>query len=149
MDETKVKIINKLTDGPLCGCGSLPTHEIVYHSNKWSLKPDQIERYCQDCIKKELSLFHQKMSLRIRDNATVKELNFPKDVLEALQMVVSSNTTSHYKHLMIKKLSDGSACCVCGGLPTHEVIYHLDGATQIERYCESCIKKVYERTPVL
>ncbi len=92
----------------------------------------------------------QEMSLRIRDNATVKELNFPKDVLEALERIVSSkNMMDVTKHARIRKLSEGSACCICRGIPTHEVVYHLDGATRMERYCQDCIKKVYERTPVL
>ncbi len=90
------------------------------------------------------------MLVRMRDNATVKELQIPKDKLEVLQKIVSSkNISSITKHAMIRKLSGGSACCICGALPTHEVIYHLEGATQMEMYCESCIKKVYQREAVL
>ncbi len=88
--------------------------------------------------------------LRIRDNATVKELNIPKDKLEVLERIVSSNNIKdETKHRMIRKLSEGSSCCICRGIPSMEVIYHLEGATKMERYCSECIKKVYERTPVL
>ena len=40
-------------------------------------------------------------------------------------------------------------CCVCGNMPTQEVIYQLQDAKRIEKYCDSCIKKVYERDQVL
>ncbi len=86
----------------------------------------------------------------MRDNATVKELNIPKDVLEVLQKIQDSKTImDETKDRMIKKLTSGSQCCICRGIPTHEVIYRLEGATQMERYCEPCIKKVYEREQVL
>ena len=86
----------------------------------------------------------------MRDNATVKELNIPKDKLEVLQKIVSSNNImDDTKHAMIRKLSEGSACCICRGIPSMEVIYHLEGATQMERYCSECIKKVYQREAVL
>ncbi len=88
--------------------------------------------------------------LRIRDNATVRELNIPKDKMEVLQKIASSkNINDEAKQRTLKKLTEGSLCVVCRGIPTHEVIYHLEGATRMERYCQNCIRKVYERTPVL
>ncbi len=85
--------------------------------------------------------------IRIRDNPTVKELNIPKDKMELLQKIESSNITDERKQRDLKKLT-GSQCCICS-IPSHEVIYHIDGATQMERYCQDCIKKVFEREAVL
>ena len=74
--------------------------------------------------------------LRIRpDNATVRELNIPKEKLEVLEKVVSSpQTTDDIKKLMIKKFAEVSPCCVCGGIPSLEVVYDADGASRVERY---------------
>ncbi len=90
--------------------------------------------------------------LRIRESATVKDLNIPRDKLEVLQKIVSSNNfREETKHNMIRKLSDGSPCCVCRGIPSFQVSYPVPdgGATLVERYCQDCIKKVFEREAVL
>ena len=90
--------------------------------------------------------------LRMRDNATVQELRIPNDALEVLQKIVSSdNITEYTKQNMIRKLSEGSPCCVCRGIPSLKVSYPVPdgGATLVERYCEDCIKKVYQREQVL
>jgi uncharacterized Rossmann fold enzyme len=89
--------------------------------------------------------------LRIRpDNATIRELNIPKENLEELQNILSSpKTTEDIKKIMIKKLAKASPCCVCGGIPSLEVIYDADGASRIERYCESCANRVFSRNAVL
>jgi hypothetical protein len=89
--------------------------------------------------------------LRIRpDNGTIRELNIPKDTLEELQKIVSSRqATDDIKKLMIKKFTKVSPCCVCGGIPSLEVIYDADGASRIERYCESCANRVFSRNAVL
>jgi hypothetical protein len=89
--------------------------------------------------------------LRIRpDNGTIRELNIPREKLEVLQKVVSSpQTTDDVKKIMIKKFAKVSPCCVCGGIPSLEVVYDADGASRIERYCESCANKVFSRNPVV
>jgi carbamate kinase len=89
--------------------------------------------------------------LRIRpDNATIRELNIPKEDLEELQKIVSSpRTTDDIKKIMIKKLAKASPCCVCGGIPSLEVVYDCDGASRVERYCESCANRVFTRNAVL
>ena len=90
---------------------------------------------------------------RIRlENGTVRELNIPKDVLAELEKIVSSkNIMDLTKHNMIRKLTKVSPCCVCDGIPSCEVSYpfHEGGATRIERYCQSCLEKVFSRNPVL
>jgi hypothetical protein len=89
-------------------------------------------------------------TLRIRDKeATIKQLEFPKDTLNKLQKLVSSNVTEDVKKLGIKKLTGVSRCCGCGGIPTHEIIYNVENATRIERYCEKCVKSIYPREAVL
>ena len=77
--------------------------------------------------------------LRIRpDNGTIRELNILKENLEELQKIVSSHrTTEDIKKLMIKKFAKLSPCCTCGGIPSLEVVYDCDGASRVERYCES------------
>ncbi len=64
-------------------------------------------------------------TLRIREKSKVRELNIPKDVLEVLEKIVSSNTImDKTKHATIRKLTDGSPCCICSnGIPAYEVVY--------------------------
>ena len=89
--------------------------------------------------------------LRIRsDNGTIRELNIARDTLEELQKIVSSpRTTDEIKKIMIKKLAKASPCCICGGIPSCEVVYDAEGASRVERYCESCANRVFSRNAVL
>jgi hypothetical protein len=89
--------------------------------------------------------------LRIRpDNGKIRELNIPKDTLEELHKVVSSRqATDDIKKLMIKKFTKVSPCCICGGIPSLEVVYDAEGASRVERYCESCANQVFSRNAVL
>jgi hypothetical protein len=89
--------------------------------------------------------------LRIRpDNGTVRELNIPKEQLEVLEKIVSSpRTTDDIKKMMIKKFAKVSPCCVCGGIPSLEVIYDAEGASRVERYCQPCSDRVFSRNSVL
>jgi carbamate kinase len=90
-------------------------------------------------------------TLRIRpDNATIRELKIPKEILEVLQKVVSSpQTTDDVKKMMIKKFAQVSPCCICGGIPSLEVLYDCDGISRIERYCENCANRVFSRNAVI
>jgi len=77
---------------------------------------------------------------------TVKKLNIPNDVFEALEKIVSSECLMYKsKQDTIRRLTGGSPCRVCKGIPSHEVIYGVQdgGATRIERYCDNCMKKRY------
>jgi hypothetical protein len=89
--------------------------------------------------------------LRIRpDNGTITELDIPKENLEELQRIVSSHkTTDENKKLMIKKFTKVSPCCICGGIPSCEVVYNAEGASRIERYCQSCSGRVFSRNSLL
>jgi hypothetical protein len=88
--------------------------------------------------------------LRIRDHGTVRELNIPKEQLDVLERIVSSpKTTDEIKKLMIKKFAKVSPCCVCGGIPSLEVVYDVDADSRVERYCSSCANRVFSRNAVI
>ena len=88
--------------------------------------------------------------LRIKDNkATIRYLDYSEETFNKLQKLVSANVTEDVKKLGIKKLTGGiSPCCVDGGIPAYEVIYNVENATRIERYCDKCVKSVYTREAV-
>ena len=67
---------------------------------------------------------------RIRDNeVTIRQWNFPDNTLENLRKLASSNVTEEVKKLGIKKLTGGiSPCCVCGDVPSYEIIYKSENA---------------------
>jgi hypothetical protein len=89
-------------------------------------------------------------TLRIRDKeATIKQLEFPKDTFDKLQQLVSANVTQDVKKLGIKKLTGVNPCCVCGGIPFYQVLYDVENATRIERYCDKCVKSIYAKEAVL
>lgn len=81
--------------------------------------------------------------LRITNNGTIREVKIPSDKLEVMQKILKSNVNEAVKQNIIKQLS-GGVCIICRGIPTHEVVYDVDKATRIERYCDACVKTVYE-----
>jgi hypothetical protein len=89
--------------------------------------------------------------LKIRQDATIHQLFIEKDKLETLQKVMSANVTDGVKKRVIKEITGHSGCCICAGIATLEVRYPVPegGAVRLERYCESCITKLYEREQVL
>lgn len=88
--------------------------------------------------------------MRIRDKeATIRQLEFPKDTIDKLTKLGSSNVAADVKKLGIKKLTGVSPCLVCGGIPSYQISYDVENVSRIERYCDSCIKKLYLREQVL
>jgi len=87
--------------------------------------------------------------VRIR-NGTVTPITVPEDKLQYLKTILDSKilSTTVRKAATIKQVMGGS-CCICREIPSMQVSYDVDGATQIERYCDSCIKSVYSREQVL
>ena len=71
--------------------------------------------------------------LRIRNNGRIHEIKIPSDQLEVVQR----------------------RCCICGcgDIATQMVTYDASdekqAAKRIEKYCDTCVKNVYERQPVL
>ncbi|MGA7005807.1 MAG: hypothetical protein WBY28_01925, partial [Nitrososphaeraceae archaeon] len=64
-------------------------------------------------------------------------------------VVSSPQTTDDVKKLMIKKFAEVSPCCVCGGIPSLEVIYDVEFASRVERYCEACANRVFSRNAAI
>jgi hypothetical protein len=48
-----------------------------------------------------------------------------------------------YKRAMIHEIS--SECMICRSIPDYMIIYNLDGASTMERYCASRLDKEKER----
>jgi hypothetical protein len=86
--------------------------------------------------------------IRIREGK-VTPIVIPEDQLAELNKVLESNNYSSWrKDAMIKHVMGGT-CCVCREIPSMQVVYSLEGATRIERYCDKCIKNVFAREAVL
>jgi hypothetical protein len=63
---------------------------------------------------------------------------------------LASSIVTEVKKLGIKKLTDGvNPCCVCGSIPTYEILYKYEDATRLELYCQDRIKSVYAREAIL
>jgi myo-inositol catabolism protein IolC len=90
--------------------------------------------------------------LRIRNNAKITEIEIEPEKLQVVQKTLQSNVSSHMKENIVKKFAVGR-CCICTDVATQMVTYEVgdqsQGATRIERYCDSCVKKVYECEAVL
>jgi hypothetical protein len=86
--------------------------------------------------------------VRIRDNGKRTEIMIPIDKLELMQKIVKSNVSDAVKENIIKQFS-GGLCCICRAIPTQQVVYNVGKATRIERYCDSCVKTVYDHEAVL
>lgn len=84
--------------------------------------------------------------LRIRDKVDIKQLNIPRDELDYLQKIVTSNRLAEKTKLnIIRKLTDGTPCCLCAGIPSVELSYRVGPSRVIERYCKGCMDKVFTR----
>ena len=80
------------------------------------------------------------------NEGTVRKLNIPKDALEVLEKIVSSDSLMYKsKQAIISNITEGPSCCMCRGVPSHEVRYQAQdgGTTCIDRYCDNCMKKRY------
>jgi hypothetical protein len=86
--------------------------------------------------------------LRIRNNGNIQEIKIPSDKLEAMQRILAANVSHVVKEGVVKRLA-GGLCSVCGGIPTQVVTYDVSdekqGAMRTEKYCDTCVKTVYER----
>ena len=76
---------------------------------------------------------------------TIKPMNIPADQLELLNhALVSKRYTPISRETLLKKIS--GRCCVCGAIPTKIASYDCQGATRIERYCDTCVLKTFARS---
>ena len=77
-------------------------------------------------------------------------LDIPKEKLDILQKIVCSpQITDEGKKIMIKRFAGVSPCCICGGIPSLEVVYDVEFASRVERYCEACANRVFSRNAVV
>jgi hypothetical protein len=91
----------------------------------------------------ELWHVHREKYNTYRDNAVIKELHISQEQREKVQELLKNNYMK--KSEIIKKITGFRSCSSCAGIPDVELSFDLQGASKIERYCESCIKKVFER----
>jgi hypothetical protein len=70
----------------------------------------------------------------------IEPINPPADLLEQLKKDLASNKLSPSARRNKIGRTTGF-CSVCGGLPTHFMIYDCSGVQKLERYCSSCLEK--------
>jgi hypothetical protein len=76
----------------------------------------------------------------------ITPINVSKEDLESLREFMKSPKASDWvKDNRMKRLV-GSWCILCGGIPTKIASYDYNGATRIERYCETCAEKQFSCT---
>ena len=75
------------------------------------------------------------------NNLAIKKLKYTSRITQKLHGIVNPNISDINKRAAIRKLIDFSGCCVCDGVPAYELIYQLESAKRIERYCNRCYKK--------
>jgi len=85
--------------------------------------------------------------LRIRNKATIQELNLTADQINELDKIMSGLPTSkEMKKREVKRILNGSMCCICFGIPSVELRTPVGrGGIVIERYCTRCQTTIYER----
>lgn len=83
--------------------------------------------------------------IRIRDNATIRELHLSEAQLQQIQEIKDLAISPKSKNERIKKIIGGSTCCICGDIPIQEVKVSSDGVCIKERYCKKCARSVYQR----
>ena len=76
-----------------------------------------------------------------KNKLTIKPILLSGQELSYLKAVIESKrTASYYKHMKVRSFM-GGYCITCNNLPSHEVRYHISGATIVQRYCEDCLKR--------
>jgi hypothetical protein len=76
----------------------------------------------------------------------ITPIHVSKEDLESLREFLKSTKPSDWvKDNRMKKLV-GSWCTICGDIPTKIASYDYNGATRIERYCDSCVEKRFSRS---
>jgi hypothetical protein len=73
-------------------------------------------------------LLLKELRLLIRNNKQVSKIKIPPENLETLQKIIQSNVSEDVKQNAIRKYAKRS-CCICRGIPIHEVAYDVEQAT--------------------
>jgi hypothetical protein len=88
--------------------------------------------------------------IKVRKNVKIKKIKTPSGKLDVMYKISKSSLSETAKENIIRRFLDGGTlCCICRGIPTHEVTYNVEKAIKIERYCDSCVKELYEREAAL
>ena len=72
--------------------------------------------------------------------ATITKIELSQSDLDKLKKVLQSQKMGPMAKDLHQRKIVGS-CNDCGIIPEYNVIRYYDGATRIERYCESCLSK--------
>ena len=74
-----------------------------------------------------------------RPTPTLRPVNISKEQLRDFRNLLSDPRTSEKikKRFMVEKA--GGYCSVCGNIATQIASYNMDGATLVEKYCDTCL----------
>lgn len=75
-----------------------------------------------------------------KPKAVIEPIIISEDEREKLNTLLNSVVSKGTKRRGIIQ-TVGGVCAICGQIPTHNLIYKLEGATLIERYCDKCLPK--------
>jgi hypothetical protein len=78
---------------------------------------------------------------KLRPTPTLRPVNISKEQLRDFQILLSDPRTSQKikKRFMVEKA--GGYCSVCGNIATQIASYNMDGATLVEKYCDTCLAR--------
>lgn len=77
----------------------------------------------------------------MKSNPIIQEIEITQQQLNDLyEKLKKSTVNSNGKYDIIKKYA-GGVCLICSDIPTKKIIYDVDGASIIERYCNNCFDK--------
>ena len=76
-----------------------------------------------------------------RPTPTLRPVNISKEQLRDFRNLLSDPRTSQKikKRFMVDKA--GGYCSVCGEIATQIASYNMDGATLVEKYCDTCLAR--------
>ena len=70
-------------------------------------------------------------------------MNLPFEKVERLKKYLAANNRYPLAQKNMQQRVSGF-CLLCSGVPDFFMIYDVDGAPKVERYCSSCLKKEKE-----
>ena len=76
-----------------------------------------------------------------RETPTLRPVNISREQLRDFRTLLSDPRTSEKikKRFMVDKA--GGYCSMCGDIATQIASYNMDGATLLEKYCDSCVAR--------
>ena len=76
-----------------------------------------------------------------RPTPTLRSVNISKEQLRECRTLLSEPTATWVikTRFMVEKAS--GYCSVCGDIATQIASYNMDGATLVEKYCDTCLAR--------